>query len=61
LLHLDVDESYTASQRRRHGGHGSDDVYDRHYAPTNLEPTAKAHMLAILLELSFPSFFASSR
>jgi hypothetical protein len=35
LLNLDVDENYTASQRRRHAGHGSDDVYDRYYAQTN--------------------------
>ena len=35
LPNLDVDENYTASQRRRHAGHGSDDVYDRYYAPTN--------------------------
>lgn len=32
---LFVDENYTSSQRRRHAGHGSNDVYDQFYAPTN--------------------------
>ncbi|KAH9841009.1 uncharacterized protein C8Q71DRAFT_701269 [Rhodofomes roseus] len=30
-----IDKKYSSSQRRRHAGHGSDDVYDKYYAPTN--------------------------